>query len=72
MLERARLMKPHFRQPLIATRAGNAFTGSGFATLWRRTMSAFPKGREADRFSSTISAPSRRVTRLNWLARHKR
>ena len=36
VLERAKLMKPHFRQPLIATRAGKAFTGTGFATLWRR------------------------------------
>src|SRR5687768_17457752 len=26
VLERAKLMKPHFRQPLIATRAGKAFT----------------------------------------------
>ena len=52
VLERAKLMKPHFRQPLIATRAGKAFTGTGFATLWRRAMvAAFPKGREADRFT---------------------
>ncbi|MNC98691.1 hypothetical protein D3C83_167340 [compost metagenome] len=29
VLERAKLMKPHFRQPLIATRAGKAFTGAG-------------------------------------------
>jgi hypothetical protein len=28
VLERAKLMKPHFRQPLIATRAGKAFTGT--------------------------------------------
>jgi integrase len=52
VLERAKLMKPHFRQPLIATRAGKPFTGAGFATLWRRAMvAAFPKEREADRFT---------------------
>lgn len=38
VLERAKLMKPHFRKPLIANRQGKAFTGSGFATLWRRAM----------------------------------
>ncbi len=52
VLERAKLLKSHFRQPLIATRAGKAFTGTGFATLWRRAMvAAFPKGREAERFT---------------------
>lgn len=48
VLERAKLLKPHFRQPLIATRRGKAFTGSGFATLWRRAMvAAFPMKKNA-------------------------
>jgi integrase len=52
VIERAKLMKPHFRQPIIATRGGKAFTGSGFATLWRRAMvKAYPKGREAERYT---------------------
>jgi len=52
VLERAKLMKPHFRQSLVATRGGKRYTGTGFATLWRRVMlSAFPKGREAERFT---------------------
>jgi integrase len=43
VVERAKLMKPHFRQPLIATRSGTAFTADGFGTLWRRAMLAtFP------------------------------
>ena len=52
VLERAKLMKPHFRQALIATRGGKAYTGSGFATMWQRSMlKAFPKGREAERYT---------------------
>jgi integrase len=52
VLERAKLLKPQFRQPLIATRGGKAFTGTGFATMWRRAMlAAFPKGREAERYT---------------------
>jgi integrase len=52
VLERAKLMKPHFRKALIANRQGKAFTGSGFATLWRRAMvKVYPKGREAERYT---------------------
>jgi integrase len=52
VLERAKLMKPHFRQHIIATRAGKQFTGDGFSTLWRRAMhKAFPEGQEAQRFT---------------------
>ena len=48
VLERAKLMKPHFRKHLIATRGGKAFTGNGFGTLWRRAMlAAFPKDNTA-------------------------
>lgn len=50
VLERAKLMKPHFRQHVIATRGGNAFTANGFGTLWRRAMvAAFPQ--ETQRFT---------------------
>jgi len=52
VLERAKLMKPHFRQPLIATRGGNQFTGNGFGTLRRRAMlAAFPGEQEAQRYT---------------------
>jgi len=45
VLERAKMLKPHFRQPLIATRQGKAFTANGFGTLWRRAMvAALPEG----------------------------
>lgn len=52
VLEKAKLMKPHFRQHIIATRAGKGFTGGGFATLWQRAMlKAYPEGHEAERFT---------------------
>jgi hypothetical protein len=52
VVERAKRMKPHFRKPIIATRGGKAFTGAGFATLWRRaTPAAYPEGREAERYT---------------------
>lgn len=52
VVERAKLMKPHFRKPIIATRGGKAYTGSGFATLWQRAMlAAYPEGRESERYT---------------------
>jgi integrase len=52
VIDRAKLMKPHVRKPIIATRSGKAFTGSGFATLWRRAMlTAYPKAHEVERYT---------------------
>ena len=38
VVDRAKLLQPHFRRHLLAARTGKAFTGNGFGTIWRRTV----------------------------------
>lgn len=48
VIDRAKKLKPEFRQRLIATRSGKPFTASGFSTMWQRAMVAAEKEAKAE------------------------
>ena len=38
VIDRAKRLPPHIRQPIIATRKGRAYTGDGFSAIWQRVV----------------------------------
>lgn len=48
VVDRAKRIKPVFRQHIIATRSGKPFTPSGFSTAWQRAMVAAEKEAKRD------------------------